>query len=66
MAVLGLHCYTGSSLVAGHGLLTAVAFPIYCRAWAVGCRASVVAAHGLNRYCSQALEHRCNGCGALA
>ena len=47
LAVGGLHCCTGSSLVAGRGLLIVVAFPPYSRARAVGGRAPAVEAVGL-------------------
>ena len=46
----------GSSLVAEHGLLIVVTS--HCRAQALGAWASVVAAHGLSSWGSQALEHR--------
>ena len=73
MAVLGLRCCRGFSLVAGSrvyslaavcGLLSAVASLAKHRLQ--GTRASVVAAHGLSRCGSQALEHRLNSCGTWA
>ena len=63
MAVLGLHCCMGFSLVAMHRLLIVVAS--HCRAQALGHTASVVVAQGLIRCGSQALEHRLSSCGTL-
>ena len=37
-----------------------------CRAQALGVQASIVTAHGLSSYGSQALGHRLNSCGAWA
>ena len=62
MAVCGL------SLVAVHGLLMAVVFPV-AEHGLQGARASVVVAHGLHGLSScgsQALEHRLSSCGARA
>ena len=68
LAVLGLRCHTGFSLVvengdyslvAEHGLLFAVAS-------LVGTRASIVVARVLSSCSSKALEHRLNNCGAWA
>ena len=54
----------GYSLVAVHGLLTAVACPCGARLW--GIQASVVAACGLSSCGSQALEQSLNSCGSWA
>ena len=73
MAVLGLCCCTGFSLVAASGgyspvalqeLLTAAA-PLVC---STGSRAqaSAAVAHGLSGCSSRALKHRLNSCGAQA
>ena len=62
LAVLGLCCFMGFSLVAGaplvavHGLLVAVA-SFFSEHGLQGTQASVVAAHGLRSCGSQALEH---------
>ena len=65
LAVLGLHgcvqafssCGEGGLLfVAVHGLLIGGGFSC-CGAWALGARASIVAACGLNSCGTQALEH---------
>ena len=52
-----LHCDARASHCGG--------FPC-CGAWALGMRASVVAAHGLSSCGSQALECRLSSCGAQA
>ena len=74
MAVLGLRCCTGFSLAAGSRvcslaavcrLLIAVA-SLVAKHRLKGTWASVVAAHGLSRCGSQALEHRLNSCGTWA
>ena len=70
----GPHCCLGFSLVsrrcghllvAVHGLLIAVvSLGVEHGLW--GMWASVVATHGLNTFCSWALEHRVNSCGSQA
>ena len=60
MAVLRLHCYEGSSLVVVGGGFSPVAacrLLIAAEQRLQGAQASVVAARGLRRCCSQALEH---------
>ena len=56
LAVLGLHCCAGFSVVAGSWGAT-----LSCSA-----RASHAAEHGLSSCGSWALAHRLNGCGAQA
>ena len=66
LAVLGLHCYAGFSLVIESRGYSS------CSEWAsqgsgfscCGAQASVVAAHGLSSCGSRALEHRLSSCGA--
>ena len=65
MAVLGLHCCAGFSLVAALRLLIVVASPV-AEHRLQGLRASVAAAHGLSSYGFWALEHRLNSCGPWA
>ena len=65
MAVLGLHCCTGLSLVAVCGLLTAVA-SLVAEHGLLGTQAPVVATHGFSRCGCWALEHRVNSCGTQA
>ena len=74
LAVLGIHCYTGFSLVVVsggllfvgmHKLLCCSGFSS-CRARVLGVQASVVAARGPSRCGSQAQEHRLGSCGACA
>ena len=66
LAVLGLRC----CVQAGGGLLFTVVQASHCdgfsccRAWALGTRASVVAACGLSGCGSWALEYRLSSCGA--
>ena len=70
LAVLGLHCYTGSSLVVASGGSFPVAIwglpaAVACyRAWALATWASAVAARGLSSSGSRALERRLSSCGA--
>ena len=65
LAVQGLCCRVGLSLVAVPELLTAVASPVAeHRLWGVW--ASAVPARGPCSCGSQALEHRLSGCGAQA
>ena len=69
LAVVGLHCFVGFSLVvanrgfsllAGLRLLSGLS---YCRAWALGCAGF----SSCSRNCgSQALEHRLDSCDARA
>ena len=72
MAVLGLCCCTGFSLIVLRGVYSLVVQASLrsgfscCRAWASGVRASIVAAHGLGSCDSQALEHRLSSCGTWA
>ena len=65
MAVLGLHCCTGLSLVAVCGLLTAVA-SLVAEPGLLGTQAPVVATYGFSRCGSWASEHRINSCGTQA
>ena len=74
LTVLGVHCCVrafsscgerGILFVAVRGLLIAVG-SLYCRAPALGPRASVVVAHGLSLCCSRALTHRLSSCGTRA
>ena len=57
MAVLGLRCCVRASHCGGFSC---------CGAWALGTRASVVVARGLNSCGLQALERRLSSCGARA
>ena len=74
LAVLGLPCCAGSSLVVtsrgysqvtGHGRLISVA-SLVAEHGLSGMRASVFAARGLSAWGSRALEHRLSSCGAWA
>ena len=74
MAALGLCCCVqvfsscgerGLLLVVVRGLLILVGSLCH-KAWALGRRASVVAAHGLSSGDSRALERRLSSCGARA
>ena len=65
LAVLGLHCCMGFSLVALHRLLITVTSPVAEHGLS-GTRVSAVAAHGLKSCDSGALEHRLNCCGTQA
>ena len=61
LAVLGLHCCSGFSLVAAswnYSLAVVRGFSC-CRAWPLGCM-------GFSSCSSRALEHRLNSCGAWA
>ena len=65
LAMPGLRCFEGFSLVAESGdcsLLTAVA-SLVAEYRLQSAQASVVAAHGLSSCGSQALEHRLSSCG---
>ena len=67
LAVLGLHCCTGFSVVAREGCFLVVSFSLL---WLSCCGAQawghVVAACGLSGLGSWALEHRLNSCGTWA
>ena len=73
LAVLGLHCCVGFSLLGWAGAtLHCSAWASHCggfsccRAQAPGTQAIAVAARGLRVWGSQALEHRLSGCAAWA
>ena len=71
MAVLGLHCYMGFSLIVvskGCSLVVLrllIAVASRCRQ-GLGARASVAEAHGLSTCDSWTLEHKVNNCGVQA
>ena len=73
LAVIGLHCYTGFSLVTVSGVCSPVVRrPLIVEASPVeehglqSTQASVVVIHGLSSCGSWAVEHRLNSCGAEA
>ena len=70
LAVVGLHCFVGFSLVVANrgfslpaGLRLLIAVASHCRAWALGCAgfSSCICNCG-----SRALEHRLDSCDARA
>ena len=73
LAVIGLHCCTGFSLVMVSGVCSPVVHgPLIAEASPVeehglqSTQASVVVIHGLSSCGSWAVEHRLSSCGAAA
>ena len=61
LAVLGLHCWEGFSLVAVQGL--SLQWLLIAEDGLSGTQAPLVAAHGLSTCGSWALQHRLSSCG---
>ena len=68
LAVLGLRCHTGFSLVVKNGGYSLVAEHefLFAVASLVGTQASIVVAHVLSSCSSKALENRLNNCDTWA